>query len=339
MNLKSVVTMAAVIAVSSISITLRGQSADTPIADQSPAGIKKADAAIIETAKKLIEKKKLLSYHEVKKQLLQPKPQPFELKAVQTKPMALEDISSTARKANFRVGYCYLCKRCDNWHLNLAGGYPIAKDVVATCDHVVDTKAEIREGYLIVVDQDGNLYPVTSVLARSVAMDAALIQCEGAEFTPLALNAGARQGAAAFCYSTPMSQQDYFSDGIINRFFWNQKYQGGEKDHLETARHLRVNFSTDWAPGSSGSAVLDQCGNVLGHVSQISALSKDRNTSAFVTLHTGIPAHGVLMLAQACQNPEDIAQLCALEAKENAPKEKDEAAKSAIESKPAKKTN
>ena len=34
--------------------------------------------------------------------------------------------------------------------------------------------------------------------------------------------------------------------------------------------HLRVNVSTDWAPGSSGSAVLDQCGNVIGHVSTIS---------------------------------------------------------------------
>ena len=98
-----------------------------------------------------------------------------------------------------------------------------------------------------------------------------------------------------------------------------------------------MNFSTDWAPGSSGSAVVDQCGNVLGHVSQISGLSKDRNTSAFVTLHTGIPALGVLMLAQACQNPEDIAQLCALEAKEIPAKEKEEAVKPAAEAKPSKK--
>ena len=338
MNPQRLLALATVLLIGSISPSLRGQSADTPIADQTPAGIKKADTAIIEKAKKLIEGKQLLSYAEVKKQLRNPKPQPFELKAVQTQPMTLEDVSAAARKANFRVGYCYLCKRCDNWHLNLAGGYPIAKDVVATCDHVVDTKVDIREGYLIVADQEGVIYPVTSILGRSIAMDAALIHCAGANFTPLALNPDARQGTAAFCYSTPMGQQGYFSDGIINRYYWAQQYQGGDKEDFHTARHLRVNFSTDWAPGSSGSAVVDQCGNVLGHVSQISALSKERNAPAFVTLHIGIPAHGVLMLAKACQNPEDIAQLCALEAKENPAKEKAEAAKPSADSKPSKKS-
>ncbi|MFM2171930.1 MAG: hypothetical protein RI957_2159 [Verrucomicrobiota bacterium] len=313
--------------------SLHSQSADTPIADQSIAGIKKADAAIIEKAKKLIAEKKLLSRTEVKKQLQQPQPKPVELIAVQTKSMALEDVSATARKANFRVGFCYLCPRCDHWHLNMAGGYPIAKDVVATCDHVVDSQVEMREGYLIVADHEGHVHPVTSVLARSIAMDAAILHCAGAEFAPLALNGSARQGAAAFCYSTPMSQQGYFSDGIINRFFWNQKYEGGDKEKLDVARHLRVNFSTDWAPGSSGSAVLDQCGNVLGHVSQISSLSKDRSSSAYVTLHTGVPAHGVKLLAEACRNPQEISRLCSLEVKENPVKKNDTKEKDAASEK------
>jgi hypothetical protein len=313
--------------------SLHAQSVDTPIADQSIAGIKKADAAIIEKAKKLIDEKKLLSRVAVKTQLSQPQPQSISLQSPRTQPMPLEDVSATARQANLRVGYCYLCPRCDKWHLNLAGGYPIANDVVATCDHVVDTQTEMREGYLIVADHEGHVYPVTSILARSIAMDAALIHCAGATFAPLALNAGPRQGAPAFCYSTPMGQHGYFSDGIINRFFWNQKYTGGEKDKLDVARHLRVNFSTDWAPGSSGSAVVDQCGNVLGHVSQISSLSKDRSSSAFVTLHTGIPAHGVKLLAEACQNPEEITRLCTVEAKENPVKKNDTKEKDAASEK------
>lgn len=309
------------------------QSDDTPIADQSIAGIKKADAAIIEKAKKLIEAKKLLSRDEVKKQMANPQPMAIELKPVQTKPMILEDVSAAARAANFRVGYCYLCPRCDNWHLNLAGGYPISSEAVATCDHVIDSGIEMREGYLIVADHDGQVFPVTSIVARSVAMDAAIIRCEGAKFSPLALNGEARQGAAAFCYSTPMGQQGYFSDGIINRFFWNQKYTGGDKKDLNTSRHLRVNFSTDWAPGSSGSAVVDQCGNVIGHVSQISSLGKERTAPAFVTIHTGIPAHSVRMLAQACQNPEEITRLCTMEAKENPVKKPDPKEKAAASEK------
>jgi hypothetical protein len=30
-----------------------------------------------------------------------------------------------------------------------------------------------------------------------------------------------------------------------------------------------LQVSADWAPGSSGSAVLDQCGNAIGHVSEV----------------------------------------------------------------------
>lgn len=334
MNVKRFLPLALLGSYWLITPATHAQSDDTPIADQSVAGMKKADAAIIEKAKKLIDEKKLLSHKEMKKQVLKPQPRAIELKPISTQPLPLEEVSATARKANLRVGYCYLCPRCDNWHLNLAGGYPIAKDVVATCDHVVDTKIDMREGYLIVADHEGNVYPVTSILARSVAMDAALIHCAGAEFTPLALHGAARQGTAAYCYSTPMGQQQYFSDGLINRFFWNQKYLGGDKNQLDAARHLRVNFSTDWAPGSSGSAVVDQCGNVLGHVSQISALSKDRTTSAYLTLHTGIPAQGVKLLAEACQNPEDITRLCTLEAKENPVKKNDGKEKPASTSKP-----
>ena len=292
------------------------QSDDTPIADQSAAGIKKADAAIIEKVKNLNAEKKLISRDDVKIQLANPRPMAIDLKPTQTQVMSEENVAAAARAANFRVGYCYLCPHCDNWHLSLAGGYPIGKDTVATCDHVIDTGTAMREGYLIVADHDGQIYPVTAIVARSVAMDAAIIRCEGATFSPVALNKEVKQGSAAYCYSAPMGQHGYFSDGIINRFFWNQKYTGGEINNLHTCRHLRVNFSTDWAPGSSGSAVMDRCGNVIGHVSQIASLSKG-TAPAYVTIHTGIPAHSVMMLAHACEHPEEISQLCTMEAKEN----------------------
>ena len=204
--------------------------------------------------------------------------------------------------------------------MNLAGGYAISADAVATCDHVVDTTQTIREGYLIVADHDGNVYPVTSILARSVAMDAAIVRVEGGKLTPLPLNGGVRLGAAAYCYSSPLGERQYFSDGIVNRFLWSREYQGGDKKSLDVARHMRVNFSTDWAPGSSGSAVLDQAGNAIGHVSQIAGLSKNKAGGSMMTLHTGIPAYGVRLLAEALANPEDITRLSTLEAMEIAAK-------------------
>lgn len=303
-----------------LSHALMGQTEDTPIVNQTPEGINRSNAELIAKIKPLIVAGKVLSYEEVKKRLVEPEPKAIVLSPAKKEPLSREQVAAVARTANLRVGYCFLCEKCDDWHLNLAGGYPVAPDVVATCDHVIDSSRKMREGYLIVADQEGNVFPVTSVIARSAAMDAALIRVEGADFRPLALNGGVGQGASAYCYSSPLGQLGYFSEGIVNRFLWDRAYRGGEKDTLDAARFLRVNFSTDWAPGSSGSAVVDDAGNAIGHVSQIAGLSGGKNTQPMITLHTGIPAHAVRLLAEAAANPEEIACLAKLEAGEKGSK-------------------
>lgn len=299
------------------------QGEGTPIVDQTPDGIKRTNAAIIAKIRPLIEGNKPLTRDEVRQRLLEPQPEAIDLPAIKQTHLTGEEVAEVARAANLRVGYCYLCPKCDDWHINMAGGYAIAPDVVATCDHVIDSSITMREGYLIVVDQEGNPYPVISVIARSAAMDAALIRVEGADFKPLALNGSARQGASAFCYSTPLGQLGYFSEGIVNRFYWDRPHMGGDRNSLDVARHLRVNLSTDWAPGSSGSAVLDQAGNVIAHVSQIAGISRGKNSQPMMTLHTGIPAHAVRLLAEAAAIPGEIARLAALEAEELAAKNKE----------------
>jgi hypothetical protein len=313
-------TWKAAVLVWSLAQSLFAQSDGTPIVDQTPEGVKKANAALIAKIQPLIDAKQLLSRDEVKKRVTQVERQPIDLLTAKEQTLSREEVAAVARTANLRVGYCYLCEKCDDWHLNLAGGYPVAPDVVATCDHVIDNSMKMREGYLIVVDQEGNAYPVTSVIARSATMDAALIRVEGANFKPLALNGNVAQGASAFCYSSPLGQIGYFSEGIVNRFLWDKTYKGGDKGTLDVARHLRVNFSTDWAPGSSGSAVLDEAGNVIGHVSQISGLGRGKNSQPMITLHTGIPAHSVRLLAEA--DAEEIRKLAALETGETGDKAK-----------------
>jgi hypothetical protein len=71
--------------------------------------------------------------------------------------------------------------------------------------------------------------------------------------------------------------------------------------------------ATDWAPGSSGSAVLDECGNAIGHVSTIATFSDqetietdekkekptDRRALAFSTMivfHEAVAASDVLWI-------------------------------------------
>ena len=296
--------------------SLFAQREGTPIVDQTPEGINKANAAIIAKIRPLIDARKLMSRDEVKKRFVETETGVIDLLPANHKALSREEVAIVAQAANLRVGYCYLCEKCDDWHLSLAGGYPVAPDVVATCEHVIESPMKMLEGYLIVADQEGNAYPVTSVLACSSVMDTALIRVEGANFKPLALNATVGQGTSAYCYSSPLGQLGYFSEGIVNRFLWDRTYKGGDKDSLDTARHLRVNFSTDWAPGSSGSAVLDQAGNAIGHVSQIAELSGGKNNQRMITLHTGIPAHSVGLLAKAVGISGQVEKLVELEAGE-----------------------
>ena len=93
-----------------------------------------------------------------------------------TQKLETRELWSRARMAHIRVGWFYLCKDCNKWHVDLSGGYAIAPNAVATCGHVVGDgqDEEMREGYLIAVDEDDNLLPVVEVLACNPATDTAI---------------------------------------------------------------------------------------------------------------------------------------------------------------------
>ncbi len=290
---------------------------------------------LLEKAKALREGGKLpLNIAKVKEQLAAPVP--VELKLPEPAKTALtgREIAQRARAAYLRIGWYYLCPHCDNWHVNLAGGYAIARDAAVTCHHCVKPGDDMREGYLIAVDSHGEVLPVVSISAKSETLDAAILHLQGGDYQLLALDENVAPGDAAYCFSEPMGQHGYFSQGIVNRFYWKDEPEANPAQPADAWKHLRVNVSTDWAPGSSGSAVLDQCGNVIGHVSTISPMgprpqpmvrpnpapatiqSKDGAKSAdaaktpmpprersesgtFITLHEAVPARGVRALATA----------------------------------------
>jgi len=179
------------------------------------------------------------------------------------------EVAARARAAHVQFGWYYLCKNCSNWHINLAGAYAVSEDAIGTCHHCVEPKeSDMKEGYLIGVDHHGEVLAVTAVVAKSQSMDAAILRVEGAKLEPLPFNDAVAPGDPAYCYSAPLGQTGYFSEGIVNRFY----YQGVPFRPPNESKRLRMNVSTDWAPGSSGSAVLDQCGNIIGHVSTMSPL-------------------------------------------------------------------
>lgn len=288
---------------------LSAQSIDTPIYDQRGSAIKESHQKIIRQALLMREKVSAISRVQIDKQLLEPFPEPIRLPPVLSKEMTTEDIAEHARKSNLRIGYCYKCINCNDWHINLAGGYAIAPNIIVTCDHVLATKTRMHDGFLVVFDYQGNIACAVAVLARSTIMDVAIIKVAGADFTPVPLNADIKQGSSSYCFSYPLSQEGFFSTGVVNRFFWDDTYRGQDKDSIDALCHLRGNFSNDWAPGSSGSPLFDVKGNAIGHVSTIAGLSNEKGQPQLLVLREGIPAHSVQRLAATLQNPSEINRL------------------------------
>jgi len=232
-------------------------------------------------------------------------------------------LARRAREIRLWIMALYICPKCNDWHLqDFAAAYAVAPDVIVTCEHAFSERIKqqpkegFKESYLVVRDSQNRLVGVRSILAVNAVMDAALVRVDPPNLIPVPLNDQLAPGDPVFCYSDPLGQTGYFSDGILNRFYWSPGRRGSP-DSLEQLSYLRVNFGTDWAPGSSGAPILDQCGNVAGHVSSIHPLSrpqpdveitqnkpeeKDPKQPApkfnppLITVHEGIPARGVMAL-------------------------------------------
>ena len=281
------------------------------------------DAPLVANATLLKDSGKLLSNKQIAAALKSPKPAPLVLPTPSAQRLEPRALAERARKALVRIGWFYLEKRSKQWHVNLADGYAISADgAVATCHHcVAPEEQEMREGYLIASDVSGNIFPVTAVLAQDKEMDAAIVRLEGGPFTPLALNDQTAPGDAVYVFSDPMSVVGYFTSGILNRFFWIDGGKSMDAASIEGARNLRMHVSTEWAPGSSGAAVLDVCGNAVGHVSVIDPLVSDdplpeekpekhgdkskkkspppTDHSTLIILHEAVSARSVRMLAES----------------------------------------
>ena len=276
---------------------------------------------LLEKALALKKSSKLTPGDQLKAQLKNPLPGYVKSPTPFSAPLDPVLLAKRAREIRLWIMALYLCPKCSHWHLrDLVAAYPVAPDVVATCAHAFDWAAQLKpeetpkESYLLVVDCQKRLLGVSAVLAANSVMDAALLRVDPPNLIPVPLNDQLAPGDRVFCYSDPLGQLGYFSDGILNRFYWRSDRQG-ETGSLEELAYLRVNFGTDWAPGSSGAPILDQCGNVAGHVSSIhplsrpkenqqpaqegtqkSASSDDSSNPPLITVHEGIPARGVMAL-------------------------------------------
>lgn len=265
-------------------------SGTPPVAAAKPATPPAPPDPLLEIAAKVVKPERFLSHEDVKAQMKSPKPGLVSLVAESTQSKSSRDVARTARAAHLRVGWFFRCTRCDKMHLSMAGAYAVAPDVVATANHAIEPPATLKEGSLIVANADNEIFATTAILGTDAKADAALIRVIAGGLKPLPLRADVDLGEPAYCFSDPLRHRGYFSAGIVNRLY--------SLDSAEGTASQRLNVSTDWAQGSSGSAVLDEFGNVIGHVARIQTFNSNPapSTGTTLVLHEAIPAKTVLNL-------------------------------------------
>lgn len=238
------------------------------------------NAALIEQAKKLQGASELLSMTKAMEQAQRTQCD-ITLPVANSKPLSPRERWQRARMSHLRVGQFFICSKCEKWHLDLAGGYAITADgAVATCAHVIAPPANMKEGWMVAVTEDDVLLPVTEVLACNVGTDSAIIRVKSDQpLIPLPLSLDVSPGDAVWCFSDPGGKRGYFSEGIVSRFvkrsFMSKKETAKLPEGTEAPKPVWLETTTDWAPGSSGSAVMDQLGNAVGHVSEIQTVLEE----------------------------------------------------------------
>lgn len=257
---------------------VNAQAPGVPVYNEGPGT--HVNAVLMEQARKLHAQSALLPMKKVEEQASRTHCA-LALPAAETKALAPRERWQRARLSHIRVGAFYLCSNCDRWHLDLAGGYAITADgAVATCAHVIAPPENMKEGWLVAATEDDELLVVTEILACNIGTDCAILRVKSAkDLTPLPLSLDVVPGDQVWCFSDPSGKRGYFSDGIVSRFVRRPFMRKKEVEKLPAGtlapKPVWLETTTEWAPGSSGSAVMDQFGNCVGHVSEIQSVLED----------------------------------------------------------------
>ena len=218
------------------------------------------------------------------------------------------EVCRLVRNSTVVVATFYHCTKCKKWHFDSASGFVAADGVVSTCEHVVDFEdEEMKDGFLVVVDAKGRVFPVTEVLASNADSDTCLLRVAGLDLPPLPLSHTAQVGDSVFCLSHPDGNHWMFTAGMLSRFYINREAAtDGDKPPPKTkvAPSLYINITAEFSPGSSGAPVTDECGNVVGQVESITSSIADEkgDDGKNVTTSYGMPL-------RSCVSSEEIAKL------------------------------
>ena len=145
-----------------------------------------------------------------------------------------------------------------------ASGFVIREDgICVTNAHVFDGLIDDRVNALanVVMDYKGNVYPVTEILCTDIKADLCVFKIETDQLLKSApLKDDFIIGQEINVIGHPKNRYYSMSKGIISR-------------HYLTSHGIeRISTTAEFAQGSSGGPVIDNCGNVVGVVASTSHL-------------------------------------------------------------------
>lgn len=265
-------------------------------ADPSPASDAIDDKSIatrmLDESRRLFDDGKTTSTETLRAQLKDRRECAVALPAADAAPLSGEQVYERARAGVLLCGSMYKCDKCTNWHVSIAGGVALTADgVVATNFHVVSRE---NTQALVMMDADGNAWPVKEVLAADQQQDVAIVRLDGAKLSPLPLHAGAPVGSHVWVVSHPDGRFYSLTEGIISRYFSSK--HGSDK-------HTFMTITADYAKGSSGGAVLDDRGQVVGMVASTTSIyysedAQHHKENLQMVVKQSVPAEGILRLIE-----------------------------------------
>jgi hypothetical protein len=296
------ISAACLVALSRSILEAENDPASTAATDSALTATEAKDA-IIRSAQTLWEGGSLPDARTFEAWLNKPSGATLNLLEPSSEEMGTRALAKRAAAAHLRIGWVFQCNKCSHWHANLGGAYAISKSAVATARHVLQKPDRMKSdaGYPIAVRGDHEILIISGILAADAVSDAAIVRLDAEDLEPIPLSRAAQVGDLAYCLSEPGGGRPYFSAGMVNRFTKDPDAKTADP------RSLRINVSTDWAPGSSGSAVLDAFGNAIGHVGSITSLNGERKgteaATHYMAVHWAIPAAQVLHLVDPNRFP------------------------------------
>lgn len=215
----------------------------------------------------------------------------YKAPAVSTARLAREDLYAKAAASTVLIGTAYKCEKCTRWHSAMASGVIVdPSGIVATNYHVAVAGKGVAMGVLLA---DGAFLPVTEVLAANRKQDVALVRVDaaGKALPALPVRGDLRAGAQVLCMSNPDSSACYLSEGIVARY--------GRQPAPNGDGPVWMQITADYAKGSSGGPILDDCGNVVGLVSSTNSVYYDEGKGGVqnnlqMVRHNCVPGPSIL---------------------------------------------